>query len=81
MSFTKSVGGATQTSCLHYGVGGWSNYSWNLQHRRYGAVSWRLPNGRGVQIMGGWSYGSEKTSEIVTSTGSQKGFGLEYKTT
>ena len=79
MSFTKSVGGATQTSCLHYGVGGWSNYSWNLQHMRYGAVSWRLPNGGGVQIMGGTS--SPKTSEVVTSAGSQKGFGLEYNTT
>ena len=73
--------GGALNSCIHYGVGGWSKYSWNLQQQRYGAVSWRLPNGKGVQIMGGWSYGSEKTSEIVTSTGSQKGFGLEYETT
>ena len=75
---------ASETSCLQYGVGGWSKYSWSLQQRRSGAVSWRLPNGGGVQIMGGWDIGggwnNSKTSEIVTSAGSQKGFDLKYRT-
>ena len=75
---------ASETSCLQYGVGGWSKHSWSLQQRRSGAVSWRLPNGGGVQIMGGWDIGggwnNSKTSEIVTSAGSQKGFDLKYRT-
>ena len=66
-------------SCLCYGLEGWSKSNWNLQQYRFGAVSWQLPiYGEGLQIMGG--IGGMRTSEIVNSACSQKGFDLEYKT-
>ena len=66
-------------SCLRYGLEGWSKYNWNLRQYRFAAVSWQLPiYGGGLQIMGG--IGGMRTSEIVNSAGSQKGFDLEYKT-
>ena len=67
----------TKTSCLHYGSEGWTKYGWNLQYEREDHVTWRRPDD-GLQIMGGAN--SLKTSEIVTSGGSQIGFNLKYKT-
>ena len=67
----------TETSCLHYGSDGWTKYGWNLQQERDDHVTWRRPDDS-LQIMGG-QY-SPKTSEIVTSGGSQIGFDLKYKT-
>ena len=65
-------------SCLRYGSEGWSKYNWNLRQYRFAAVSWQLPiYGGGLQIMGG--IGGMRTSEIVNSACSQKGFDLEYK--
>jgi len=69
----------TKTSCLHYGVEGWSKYNWNLKEKRQYHLSWILPNGGGVQLLGGY-YGG-KTSEIVSSAGSSRdGFNLKYST-
>lgn len=73
-----SCGGyVTKTSCIRYGEGGWSKYN-NLQQLRDGHVSWQRPNDGGVQLFGGRS--SPRTSEIVTRTGSHKGFDLKYDT-
>jgi len=70
---------AATTSCLHYGVGGWSKYNWNLKEKKKHHLSWILPNGNGVQLLGGY-YGG-KTSEIVSSAGSSRdGFNLKYET-
>ena len=71
-------GSLTDTSCLHYGSEGWTKYGWNLLQKRVDHVTWRRPDDS-LQIMGG--YYSKKTSEIVTSGGSQIGFDLQYKTT
>ena len=68
----------SDTSCLHYGNEGWTKYSWNLQQRRGHHISWRRPNGEGVQLFGGEYSG--KTSEIVTPAGSKEGFDLKYDT-
>ena len=70
-------GTGTPTSCLHFGSEGWTKYKWNLQQTRYDHLTWRRPDD-GLQIMGG--YDSPKTSEIVTSGGSQIGFDLQYET-
>ena len=70
-------GTGTPTSCLHFGRDGWSKYGWNLLQKRYSHVTWRRPDDS-LQIMGG-DY-SPKTSEIVTSGGSQIGFDLQYET-
>ena len=56
----------TGTSCFHFGGGGWTKYRWNLQQRRKDHISWRRPNGGGLQLMGG--YYSLKTSEIVSKS-------------
>ena len=74
-------GTGSKTSCLHLGVGGWSKYSWNLLQNRSSHSSWRRPNGGGVQLFGGGGVNRNgKTSEIVTSAGSQKGFDLKHIT-
>ena len=70
-------GGGTETSCLHFGSDGWTKYGWNLLQKREDHVTWRRPDDS-LQIMGGWE--SPKTSEIVTSGGSQIGFDLQYET-
>ena len=70
-------GWPTLTSCLHFGSDGWTKYGWNLLQKRHYHVTWRRPDDS-LQIMGG--YHSKKTSEIVTSGGSQIGFNLQYKT-
>ena len=67
----------TETSCLHFGSDGWTKYGWNLLQKREDHVTWRRPDDS-LQIMGGCY--SPKTSEIVTSGGSQIGFNLQYET-
>ena len=71
-------GDGAPTSCLHFGSDGWTKYGWNLLQKREDHVTWRRPDDS-LQIMGGIY--SLKTSEIVTSGGSQIGFNLQYKTT
>ena len=51
--------------------------SFPSQFRAY-HVTWRRPQG-GYQLMGGSK--SKKTSEVVTSSGTKKGFDLKHKTT
>ena len=42
-------------------------------------MSWRREDGE-VILMGGSDSGSEKTTEVVSSSGAQKVFDLRYKT-
>jgi len=71
-------GGFTPTSCLKYGSGGWTEYSWSLQQERHYHLSWRRPNNEGVQLIGGgWDSSSLKTTETVSSSRSQTSFHLE----
>jgi len=65
-------------TCLQHGEGGWTKHSWNLIQRREEQLTWRRPNGEGVQLLGGEHSGT--TSEIVTPAGSKKGFDLKYDT-
>ena len=70
-------GDGAPTSCLHFGSDGWTKFGWNMLQKREDHVTWRRPDDS-LQIMGG-DY-SGKTSEIVTSGGSQIGFNLQYET-
>jgi len=64
-------------SCLKYGSGRWTEYSWNLQQEREYHLSWRRPNNGGVQLIGGYYSSSVKTTETVSSSRSQTSFQLE----
>ena len=69
-------GSWTQTSCLRYVAGKWTKYRNNLKFGRYWHVSWRRQDGN-VMLIGGRQ--SNNTSEVVSSSGHQKGFGLQHE--
>merc|ERR1712131_357796 len=66
----------TQSSCLHYVAGKWTKYRNDLKW--YYHVSWRRQDGE-VIIMGGANENSKKTSEVVSSSGHQRGFNLQHE--
>ena len=69
-------GSSTQTSCLSYVAGNWTKYGNDLKTKRYHHVSWRKPNGKVVLIGGTFNW---KTSEVVSSSGHQKGFDIKHE--
>jgi len=69
-------GGNTQSSCLHYVAGKWTKYRNDLKFKRTYHVSWRRQD-REVILMGGGN--GQKTSEVVSSSGHQKGFNLQHE--
>ena len=70
-------GSYTQTSCLHY-VAGKSQVTCrnDLKFKRLFHVSWRRQDGE-VILIGGEN--SRKTSEVVSSSGHQKGFNVQHE--
>ena len=68
----------TQSSCLHYVAGKWTKYRNDLKFKRHFHVSWQRPDGE-VMLIGGWNVNSQKTSEVVLSSGQQEGFNLKHK--
>ena len=66
----------TRSSCLHYVAGKWTKYRNDLKFKRYRHVSWRRQDGEVLLIGGGES---KKTSEVVSSSGHQKGFNLQHE--
>jgi len=68
-----------RTKCLHYEAGNWTQLSWSLLQPRAYYVSWKRPEGM-VQLIGGKDEGSSNTSEVITISGTRKGFDLMYKT-
>ena len=71
-------GSHTQSSCLHYVAGKWTKYRNDLKIKRHYHVSWRRQDGE-VILMGGGGANSKKTSEVVSSSGHQKGFNLQHE--
>ena len=69
-------GGSTQTSCLRYVAGKWTNQRNDLKFERSWHVSWRRQDGN-VMLFGG--HKSKNTSEVVSSSGHQKGFNLKHE--
>ena len=69
-------GPSTGSSCLYYVAGKWTKYRNDLKFERYYHVSWRQPDGE-VLLLGGEQ--SMKTSEMVLSSGHQKGFNLQHE--
>ena len=69
-------GGSTSTSCLRYGAGEWTKYRNDLKFERYHHVSWHRQDGTVMLIGGG---GSKNTSEVVSSSGHQKGFNVQHE--
>jgi len=67
---------STTTSCLRYGAGEWTKYRNDLKFERYHHVSWRRQDGTIMLIGGG---GSKNTSEVVSSSGHQKGFNVQHE--
>ena len=67
-------GYSTQTSCLYYVAGQWK-YRNDLQYQRTSHVSWRRPDGELLMIGGEMS---TKSSEVVSSSGYQKGFTAKH---
>ena len=63
-------GSETPNSCLHYVAGKWTKYRNDLKIERQKHVSWRRKDGE-VILIGGSN--SKKTSEVVSSSGHQKG--------
>ena len=71
----------TQSSCLYFVAGKWTKYRTDLKIKRTGHVSWRRQDGE-IMLLGGNgddSKNSRKTSEVVSSSGHQKGFNLQHK--
>jgi len=66
----------TQSSCLYYVAGKWTKYRNDLQIERANHVSWRRRDGE-VLLIGGET--SKNTSEVVSSSGHQKGFNLKHE--
>ena len=64
------------SSCLYYVAGKWTKYRNDLKFKRSFHVSWRRPDGE-VLLIGGEQ--SRKTSEMVLSSGHQKGFNLQHE--
>ena len=71
-------GSYTPTSCLSYVAGKWTKYGDDLKTKRYHHVSWRKPDGKVVLIGGTGTY-NWKTSEVVSSSGHQKGFDIKHE--
>jgi len=71
-------GSSTLSSCLYYGAGKWTKYRNVLKFLRNYHVSWQRPDGE-VMLIGGWNVNSQKTSEVVLSSGQQEGFNLKHK--
>ena len=69
-------GYGTQSSCLHYVAGKWVKYRNDLKSKRTAHVSWRRQD-NDVILIGGES--SKKNSEVVSSSGHQKGFELQHE--
>ena len=71
----------SQSSCLYYVAGKWMQYRNELKINRTHHVSWRRPDGEVVLIGGNGdnSKNSKKTSEVVSSSGYQKGFNLQHE--
>ena len=71
----------SQSSCLYYVAGKWMQYRNELKINRTNHVSWRRPDGEVVLIGGNGdnSKNSKKTSEVVSSSGHQKGFNLQHE--
>ena len=69
-------GFGTQSSCLYYVAGKWVEYINDLQIKRTAHVSWRRPD-NDVILIGGEK--SKKTSEVVSSSGHQKGFYIQHE--
>ena len=67
----------TKTSCLHYVAGKWTKYKNDLKFKRLFHVSWQRQDGE-VILIGGENYNSRKTSEVVSSSGHQKGFNVQH---
>ena len=68
-------GSHTTTSCLSFVAGKWTKYGNDLKTKRYHHVSWRKHDGNVVLIGGGYG---KNTSEMVSSSGNQKGFDLKH---
>ena len=68
-------GSKTRTSCLNYVAGNWTKYGDDLMTEREYHVSWQRPDGK-VLLIGGYG---DNTSEVVSSSGHQKGFNLQHK--
>ena len=66
----------TGSSCLYYVAGKWTKYRNDLKINRNLHVSWRQQDGE-VLLIGGAN--SKKTSEVVSSSGHQKGFNLQHE--
>ena len=69
-------GTSTKTSCLYYVAGKWTKYRNDLMFERSYHVSWRRQDGE-IILIGGAN--SKKTSEVVSSSGHQKGFNLQHE--
>ena len=67
---------AAQSSCHSFIAGEWTKYRNDLKTQRYNHVSWRRQDGE-VILFGGQN--SKKTSEVVSSSGHQKGFNLQHE--
>merc|ERR1719499_2146734 len=69
----------TQTTCRYLNDDlSWRSYPWSMRAARYNHVSWKRPDGA-VQLMGGYK-SSGYTSEVVTPSGSVRGFPMKYYT-
>jgi len=68
----------TKTSCIYYHEGQWKTNNWSLLYRRDGHTLWKRSDG--IQLLGGRPFPLGNTSEVVTSSGSHKGFDLKYDT-
>ena len=71
----------TQSSCLYYRAGEWTQYKNDLKIKRSDHVSWRRPDGK-VLLIGGdgdTSKNSQKTSEVVSSSDHQNDFILHHE--
>ena len=71
---------AYNDNCMTLGLGGWE-ISHNLSTSRYRHVAWRRQN-YGILLMGGWTTGTEFSTEMAGQDGSVTNgtFGLKYKT-
>ena len=61
---------SAQSSCHYFIAGEWTKYGNDLKTKRFNHVSWRRQDGE-VVLLGGQN--SKKTSEVVSSSGHQKG--------